>query len=179
MALWRKRSRTARDLWGVALSSMTTGLVANTWLPEWWITAVSRMSCWYRSRFRLPCTVIASMKHPPYNYRLPHQMDGPPWCAPMAVFACPKTFARPSTMCYRNRLSSEKWTLHRDEIFQSRRWISHIKRAALYTRVNKGRLTGLLALWPVVKKICDGSYWNRSDWKPLCLEDYCCQMDIV
>ena len=73
IAFWRKHSITARDLWGLALSSITLVLLKWGWLSKWGITAVSRMSVWYICPVRVPCTVTRSSlqsgdTHPPYHY---------------------------------------------------------------------------------------------------------------
>ena len=60
IAFWCKHSITACDLWGLALSSINTGLVKRGWSSKWGIIAVLKMSVWYFCPVRVPCTVTRS-----------------------------------------------------------------------------------------------------------------------
>ena len=86
----------------------------------------------------------------------PHTITEPPpkatvsWMfrGAIAVFLCLQTRVRPSTMCSKNRLSSEKWTFLQEAMFQCKRSLHQASRAALWAGDSLGRLIGLLARYP-------------------------------
>ena len=49
-----RKCTTATIRWGLALSSINTGLVIKAWLSKWGTTTVSRMSLWYLGPLWLP-----------------------------------------------------------------------------------------------------------------------------
>jgi hypothetical protein len=51
---------TALERWGLALSSIYTGLVASWWLSKWGTTTGFKTSLMYWSQVRLPCMVTKS-----------------------------------------------------------------------------------------------------------------------
>ena len=66
VAFWRKYS--ARNLWGLALSSINTGLVKRGWTLNLGITVVSRMSVCYFCLARVFCTVTRSSLQSSHTY---------------------------------------------------------------------------------------------------------------
>jgi hypothetical protein len=58
-SLWRKAA-TALERWGLAFSSIYTGLVATWWLSKWGTTTGCETSLMYWSPVRLPCMVTKS-----------------------------------------------------------------------------------------------------------------------
>jgi hypothetical protein len=151
-SLWRY-AVTALARWGLALSSIYTGLVASGWLSKWGTTGGCKTSLMYWSPIRLPCMVTKSRLqsweiHPKPLLSL-HRKEQLAGCSlGHRLYFCVSKPSSAVVTWSRNRLSSDQWILRHVLKFQSHRAKHHAKRVRRCRSSKNGRLMTLLDLSP-------------------------------